>query len=169
MSIEITLNRICDQWPELRTHFGIVQIHEKCYSAKILFDLYNDEKLFLLLTFLKSILNETQKVNKAKQSDPLKILNDLFFLVQAIAENIYAKEKILEIITQDVHDYDEFLLPQTYLGYGFEKKINLKLFSKEDEIEIRKTCVNFLKELVEELKNRLPKNIEILQKNCLFN
>lgn len=104
---------------------------------------------------------ETQKANKAlqaKQSDPLKILNDLYFLVQSIAGKIYAKEKISEIISIQADDYEKYLLPQPYLGYGMEnlikEKINLKIISKEDEAEIRTVCVNFLKELVKELKNR---------------
>lgn len=60
MSIEITSKIICEQWLELKTHFGTVQINEKCYTAKILFDLYKDEKLYILSTFLKTILSEVQ-------------------------------------------------------------------------------------------------------------
>lgn len=52
MAIEVNIKRICEQWLELKTHFGIVKVSEKCYAAQILYDLYKDETLFLLATFL---------------------------------------------------------------------------------------------------------------------
>lgn len=175
MLIEANIQRICEQWLELQTHFGIVKVNEKCYTAQILHDLYKDETLFLYATFLKNILKETQSTNKALQAqtnDALKILDDLFFLVKAIAGKIYIKEKLMDIVLGEEIDFDDFFLPNPYLGYEFEtllkSKIKQNAISSEEEKKIRKVCLNFLKELVSELKSRLPKNITILKKISTF-
>lgn len=176
MSIETNLKRICEQWQELKTHFGLAKVSEKCYACHILYDLYEDETLFLLAIFLKNILKETQTTNKALQSktnDPLKILDDIYFLVNVIASKIYIKEKLMEIILGDRESlYKEFLLPNPYFGYEFEtllkSKIEEKKISSKEEKKIRKICLKFLKLLVSELKSRLPKNIIILKKISEF-
>jgi hypothetical protein len=41
------VNRIHNQWLELKTHFGIVRDKEKCYTAQILFEMY-----FVLVNYL---------------------------------------------------------------------------------------------------------------------
>lgn len=177
MSIETNMRRISEQWEELKTHFGIVSVNEKCYTAKVLYELYNDEKLFLLVSFLKNILKDTQYTNKvlqAKNCDPLKILDDLYFLVSIMAGKIYIKEKLNDIIlnTEKSDSYDDFLLPNPYLGFEFESLLKQKLesnkISVEEEQEIRNICITFLKELVYELKCRLPKNILIFKKIATF-
>lgn len=157
MSIETTIKRLCEQWLELKTHFGIVMVSEKCYTSKVLYRLYKDDTLFLLSIFLKSVLRETQAVNKslqAKQNDPTKLLNDLQSLLQSVAERIYIKEKIDEIVSEVDNldkDFNEYLLPNPYLGYEFETNVKQKKqaneISDEQEKLIKNTCVNFTKAL----------------------
>jgi hypothetical protein len=38
---------------------------DKCYTAEILYNLYNDQQNFVYLTFLSPVLFEVQSVNKA--------------------------------------------------------------------------------------------------------
>jgi hypothetical protein len=59
------VNRIHNQWLQLKTHFGIVRDKEKCYTAQILFEMYNDDMNYAYISFLKPILGDIQRVNKA--------------------------------------------------------------------------------------------------------
>jgi hypothetical protein len=43
LSIESAVNRIHNQWLELKAHFMIVRDKEKFYTAQILFEMYNDD------------------------------------------------------------------------------------------------------------------------------
>lgn len=124
---------------------------------------------------MKTILKETQTVNKAlqsKTSNPLKILDDIYFLVKIVASKIYVKEKLLDIILSDEDCFEEFLLPNPYLGYEFENCLKSKrtegAISLEDDLKIRNICIHFLKELLSELKCRLPKNVKILKNVSTF-
>lgn len=152
---------------------GIVLVSEKCFTASVLYKLYKDESLFLLSIFLKNILKETQSVNKvlqAKQNDLTKILNDLHFLILSIAEKIYVKEHIAEVVSpkyDENRNFDAFLIPHPYLGYEFENLLKQKVesneISQEQEDLVKSSCINFIKDLVHQLRKRLPKNIEILK------
>lgn len=63
LSIESAVSRIYDQWLELKTHFNIVKLSDKCYTAELLYQMYNDDINFAYLSFLKPILGEVQRVN----------------------------------------------------------------------------------------------------------
>jgi hypothetical protein len=65
LSIESGVNRIHNQWLELKIHFGIVRDKEKCYTAQVLFEMYNDDVNYAYISFLKPILSDIQRVNKA--------------------------------------------------------------------------------------------------------
>lgn len=68
-----------------------VRQSEKCYTAEILYNMYNDETNLLFLLFLKPILSTIQQVNKAFESnnvDPLKLLSDRVLLINSIAKII---------------------------------------------------------------------------------
>ncbi|XP_070141561.1 uncharacterized protein [Drosophila kikkawai] len=54
------------------------------------------------------------------------------------------------------------------LGYAFEKKLKEVSENISNEAEIRLKCVNFIVSLINELKQRLPDNIEILQQIDVF-
>jgi len=53
LSIETAVSSIIKQWVELKTLFNIARNKEKCYNAKILFQMYNDNNNFAYLTFLQ--------------------------------------------------------------------------------------------------------------------
>lgn len=58
LSIESAINRILEQWDELKLLFQISQTKEKCYSAEILYTLYKDEHNLAYLKFLSPVLFE---------------------------------------------------------------------------------------------------------------
>ncbi|XP_026805976.1 uncharacterized protein LOC113549028 [Rhopalosiphum maidis] len=89
LSIESAINRILEQWVELKLLFQMARTKEKCFTAEILYNLYNDQQNFVYLTFLSPVLFEVQSVNKAFKSntaDPLKLLSTLSNLVQSVSK-----------------------------------------------------------------------------------
>ncbi|KAG0442539.1 hypothetical protein HPB47_015668, partial [Ixodes persulcatus] len=139
LSIERAVSRIVEQWLELKTHFEMARSSERCYDAEMLHAMYVDDINWAYLFFLKPLLTEAQAVNKsseAKDTDQMKLLDDL-----------------------------ECLLP--YLGYLLENHVNemkKKGLSPQDEDALRKRCVKFVVCLVQQLRQRLPENIEVLSK-----
>lgn len=89
--IEFAISSILDQYLELKTHFEVVRISEKCYNAEILYNIYKDETNLLYLLFLKPILHNVQQVNKAFKANnvvPLKLFKDLTLLINSISKMI---------------------------------------------------------------------------------
>ncbi|XP_068245583.1 zinc finger protein 862-like [Palaemon carinicauda] len=77
LSIATAVERIHDQWLELKTHFDIVRNKEKCFMAQMLYEMYNDGQNLAFVKFLLSVLKDIQRVNKAfesNESDPTKFL-----------------------------------------------------------------------------------------------
>ncbi|TGZ50748.1 Zinc finger protein [Temnothorax longispinosus] len=172
LSIEAAVDRTLHQWLELKTHFNMTRLSEKCYTAEILYKMYCDETNLLYLLFLKPILSEIQVVNKAFQSeknDHLKLLKDLNIVVQEISKKLVLPSCKVDPLLSSIDDY---LDPKPYLGYSFEKKIEqLRKDGKInacDEQGIRERCKSFLLNLFKQLKQRLPENVAILKKISLL-
>jgi len=166
LSIANAVQRILQQWLELKTHFQLKRTSDKCYTAELLYNMYTDVRNELYFIFLEPILNETQSVNKAFQTnnaDPAKLLNDLTILIQGLAQRIVrtgCKENLLNINVKD------YLHPHPYLGYNFEEKMKEarknNSLTVDDEMKIRTRCIDFIIALVSQLQQRLPDNIDIL-------
>ncbi|XP_053594748.1 uncharacterized protein LOC128667670 [Microplitis demolitor] len=52
LSIESAVSRIYNQWLELKTHFSIVKLDERCYVAEVLHGMYNNDINYVFLAFL---------------------------------------------------------------------------------------------------------------------
>ncbi|KMQ87143.1 zinc finger protein [Lasius niger] len=172
LSIEAAVGRTLHQWLELKTHFNMTRLSEKCYSAEILYNMYCDETNMLYLLFLKPILSEIQVVNKAFQSeknDHVKLLNNLNIVVQGISRKLVLPSCKVDPLLSSIEDY---LDPKPYLGHSFEKKVEqLRKDGKinvYDEQGIRERCKSFLLSLLKQLKQRLPENVVILKKISLL-
>lgn len=62
---------ILDQWLELKTHFNIMamQKENKCYMARVLWDMFKDDSNHLYLLFLRPILKDVIEVNLSFQKE----------------------------------------------------------------------------------------------------
>ncbi|CAI6357069.1 unnamed protein product [Macrosiphum euphorbiae] len=168
LSIESAVVRIIDQWHELKCHFDVSRCKEKCYLAEMLYTMYSDEKNLAFLLFLRPLLSDLQRVNKLFESnsvDPTKLVNELVTLICSIGKLFVIPTFNFNPITKD---FSNFLNPNPYLSYGFEKKVeelrNLKLLTNLDEKNLRSRCISFATVLVKQLQQRLPENLGILQK-----
>lgn len=63
------VKRLLEQWVELKTHFRIACDAEKCYTARIIRDMLDDDCNRLYLVFLKPVLSEIQHLNISFQSE----------------------------------------------------------------------------------------------------
>ncbi|XP_053951233.1 uncharacterized protein LOC128858736 [Anastrepha ludens] len=167
LSIESAVSRIVDQWTELKLHFELAATTEKCHKAHILNGLYKDDTNYLYLVFLKPILKEMQSLNKnfqARNGNPTQLLSDVIVAINSLKSKIIPPDHEINILEDDL---ENAAVPNMYLGYAFEQKIKEAQFLSQ-ELEIRKICMEFVKELIIQLRERLPDNIEIMQLVNLF-
>lgn len=172
LSIANAVSRVLQQWLELKTHFQLKRTADKCYTAELLYNMYADIRNELYFIFLKPVLDETQAVNKAFQTnngDPVKLLSDLTIVIQHLTQRIMISECKENLLKVNIRDY---LHPHPYLGHNFEEKMKHcrtnNLLTVEDEIKIRTRWIDFLIALISQLQQRLPDNIEILSNVSLL-
>lgn len=172
LSIESAVVRIVDQWYELKVHFQVSRTKDKCYSAEMLYSLYNDEHNLAYLLFLRPLLGEIQRVNKLFESeyaDSTKLGKELLSLTTLLGKIIVLPSFNFK---ETLRDFTSYLIPKPYLGFGFENKVEkLKKSNKisvDQENILRQRCKNFLIVIVKQLLQRLPDNIQILEEIEVF-
>ena len=172
LSIQVAVERIVNQWLELKAHFQVTRQSEKCFTSEMLFEMYNDEKNLAYLLFLHPILKSVQHVNKlfeSKNIEKVKLLDELILLFETTGKRL-----VLRTFQGDLFNctIEEFLYPKPYLGYQVESKIKelraARLLSNDEEVHLRKRCQNFCLVLFKQSKQRLPENLEILRNVSLF-
>ncbi|XP_062141313.1 uncharacterized protein LOC133849326 isoform X2 [Drosophila sulfurigaster albostrigata] len=169
LSIEMAVTRILDQWHELKTHFGIAAMSEKCKTAKILYESFCDKKNYLYLVFLKPILQDMQKINLCFQSNSANatmLLSDLILAIRSLRQKIIPPDIDVDIINDD--DFEKHVKSDLGLGYDFEKEVKSMNIESVEEMEIRECCSGFVVELAKQLKQRLPDNFNILKQIDAF-
>ncbi|XP_036147932.1 uncharacterized protein LOC105830002 isoform X1 [Monomorium pharaonis] len=92
------INILLEHYDELKTHFRFVVNKEKCYTAKMLNEMLNDETNYLYFIIIKPILNEINKVNAIFQSSYVEIGNAIedlkrlvFFISKKVLKSIFTK------------------------------------------------------------------------------
>lgn len=63
---------------------------------------------------------------------------------------------------------DSFVAPDVYFGFEFNQILESSKLPLDDQKILKERCVTFLKVLLKQLKQRLPKNVEILEKISLI-
>lgn len=172
LSIESCVQRIFNQWSELKLHFQTARVNDKCYSAELLYQNFNDDVNYAYICFLKPVLADVQRVNKifeSKNADQTKVLTDLLNLIKNLCYMITVRTPNFNFLKSSIRDN---LLPKPYLGYLFENQLNdmksRKKLDSNQECIIRNRCTEFIIKLIIELRNRLPHNIDILEKISVF-
>jgi len=177
---------ILDQWLELKTCFGMAAVKEKCHSVQILSNMYKDDSNLLYLTFLKPILREVTNVNLLFQSDHAdltKVYGDLKSLLVAISKRIIKPNFLCDdevptaLCVEDVDRVAKALknklallpLDSVDFGYAFSILANEKTIASKDLQIVKSNCANFIVSLCEQLVNRLPNNVKIINQLKHFN
>lgn len=149
----------------------MVRHSEKCYTAEMLYNMYNDGTNQAYIKFLLPVLKDVQRVNKSFESneaDPTKLLEDLILLIKSLIHKIILPTSNVDPLEGKI---ENVLDPKPYLGYQFEKEIDLlkeKGYSAEKEKALMGRCIKFVTILVNEIRQRLPSKVKILQKISLL-
>lgn len=166
LSIESAVARIYTQWLELKTHFHLAKLKERCYTAELLHGLYSDDVNYAYISFIYPILADVNRVNKlfeSKDADHTKLYDELTNLIDTLVAKIILPIQKVDIYTQNIQ---EFVYKKCYLGYRFESHLSTMkekgLPPNEEEI-IRNRCIQFIVHLINELKNRLPENLNLMK------
>lgn len=168
ISLEPAVTRILAQWEELKMHFDLARSDEMCYTAEMLYHMFNDPINKLYMLFLRPILQDIQRTSKAFQSeniDPTKLLADLSRLIMMTSRKVILPTTRIDPLTSDIKNYTD---PRAYLGYEFEKSCSALKLTQDKERQLRDRCIACVVKLCEELRNRLPDNFHILKKMALF-
>lgn len=164
LSIEPAVNRLLNQWDELRLFFEIAKVKNNCYTSEMLFCMFSDTKNKAYLIYLRSILNEVQNSLKAfegQNADPTKLLQTLVDVIESLAGKIIipTRRHSIDILTEK--NFEQHLDPSPHLVYNFEKALE-HIPGKEKQV-LTKRCIEFPVKLIKELQGGLPHNIKILK------
>ena len=143
--------------------FGrILEAYEKCTYT------YQEISTFMLkLMVLPQSTPEDERIFSKVIRNSTKVQNKLFFV--KIALKLLLPTSRVDPLFANI---EEYLDPNPYLGYRFEKKLrDLKSggkFMDEEERKLRLRCKRFLVVLLAQLKQRLPDNISVLKSASLL-
>lgn len=150
----------------------MIRQRERCYLPETLYSMFSDEKNYAILSCLKSILIDVQKVNKLFESnnaDPTRLYLELKNLLQSLISKITSPNHRIELLEENI---DNFIDRNCYLGFNFEDTIKKMkengLLTKEDEIDIRNRIITFISVLIKQIRQRFPENYDVLQNISLF-
>lgn len=169
LSIEPAVQRILNQWDELKLLFQVSRSKNNCYTAQLLYEMYSDNKNKVYLHYIKNVLTEIQFALKAfegENADPTRLLEALINLLESLSSKVILSTRRHSIDILTINNIEDYLDPASYLSYNFEK--SLEPFSDLDKNNLRKRCVNFTIKLIKELQERLPKNVHILKKKYIL-
>lgn len=178
------------QWDELKEFFGKIskKITEKCYTARTLVEMYEDDTNYLYLLILDGILREVAHVNLAFQktnADVTKLYTELKTLLLSLARRIFKPSFLNFSVTRNtslnmLHQADidpvkkaldkaqsEFgnsLLPldSVDLGERFRCHAEKKTISQSALNTVKERAVAYITRLCKELVSRLPGNLAVI-------
>lgn len=161
LSIYTAVDRILDQWDDLKSYFLSVSNSEKSYSAQLLHDMFSDESNLVYLRYMKYVLSDVNNLNKSLQSknDSFKVMDDLVNVIEKLAKLVVnpTTKNILQV--QNLRSYAN---PVPYFGIRCEQ-ILCRMNDPNTVQNIRARSVEFVFELIDQLKARLPNNIRIFR------
>ncbi|CAH0403162.1 unnamed protein product [Chilo suppressalis] len=163
ISIEPAIARILAQWDELKLHFQLTQRAENCYTATLLYSMFQDQRNKLYLIYLKSVLSEVQqtlKIFESKGADPVLLLDTLKKLIESLCRKIINSNSRVEYYVERVNDYVD---PNPYMGYSFEDALSKSTLENAEKKALKQRCIDFTLKLISELQQRLPDNFKNLE------
>ena len=158
--------RILEQYSELSAHFRLAKEKERCYTARILHDMYLDERNKAYIVFLKPLLAEFQRINLLFQHtnvDHFRLFQELKEFVLSLLQRILHTSAVSLTVNMD---FEIYYLPTAQVDYGYEFNLELersKLTSHQKE-EVKLRCLKFLKTAARAVLKRLPPALDSLLK-----
>ena len=170
LSIAPCMQRLLQQYEELKLHFEVARDEERNYTADLLYQMYYDAENKLYLMFLEPILIELNRVNRLFQLDrcsPIKLTDEIVTMYRSILLRVVRPTTFTTWLSTMEYDIDN---PENHLPLGaIYFGTNFTLFVEEATIDraivnrVKERCRNYLMELLREMRKRLPTNMEQLQ------
>ena len=116
----MAVERIANQWLELKIHFQVTRPSEKCFTLEMLLEKHHNEKNLTYLLFLHLILKLVQHLNKlfeSKNIEKIKLLDELILLFETIGKRLLVPTFQADLFNCAI---EEFLHPKPNLGYQVE-------------------------------------------------
>lgn len=163
LSVAAAVSRVLEQWNELKLHFEIAQSTERCYTARLLHDMFQDEKNYLYMVFVKPIVIEFDRVNRLFQSEnpnPAKLFEDLDLLVRSMLCKIVLSEHAFPTA-----EWEKHLLHVRACAFGtvFLDVFHKSSLSDDEKNGMLDRCRIYLVACVRSLLKRLPENLELFR------
>ena len=160
------LVRIHEQYLELTTHFSLAKEKERCYTARVLHAMYQDEQNRIFIVFLKPLLSEFQRVNLLFQhthADQFRLFEELQGLILSLLRRILGSSAVSLMVNMD---FEINYLPPDQVDYGHEFLIELakSKLSDTQKSEIKIRCFAFLKAAAKAVLKRMPPALDSLLK-----
>ena len=163
------IGRIIDQWDALKLCFQMASSDEKCYTARQLFSMFEDDKNYLYLIFLEGTLKDFSRINKLFEladADVVRLGTDLMNFY-SLLQRIVVPSKLEKVNRRDLFSYNfkNDLMPEScaHLGYAFISNAERLKIPQQDVAEVKKRCFTFLVEAATQVHMRLPQNVIVFQ------
>lgn len=163
LSIYPAMELIASQYDVLKMYFYQEQKDSAdTYTATLLSECYQDLVLKSELFFLCYVLKSVWLVEIAFQSNnnAFSLLNDLKKLILDLARIVLNPTARVDVFK--VKNLMSYVNPKPYCGHGCESILN-QINDQIKATTIRLNCVKFVIKLIDELKDRLPSNLHLLE------
>lgn len=171
------IEKILGQYDALKAHFSIAYNREKCYQAKVLAEMYNDEKNFLYLLMIFPVLKELHRLTKlfqANSPDNFQIYVELETAFQSLGQRLLKPAILRDNSTENLAELNiesEFCLlePQSVdLGSAFFKRLQNSKLSSSDRTRLLSCGQKFLKEVFVGFQRRLSGSLKLMRSVSKF-
>ena len=151
--------------------------NERCYQAKILHEMFCDEKNYLFLLFLHPILKELKRLTKLFQSnsaDFLRVFLDLESAFLAFGRRILKPAVMSSNNTTNLAELNidsDFCLLEpgsVDLGSSFLQMLERSSLTSSEKLDMKMRGKNFLKEIFQGFQKRLRGSFHLLKKIDIF-
>nr|XP_039266528.1 uncharacterized protein LOC120341976 isoform X1 [Styela clava] len=170
LSVAPCVNKILDNYDELKLYFQLAQSQENSYTAEILFHMFDDPVNKLYLSFLQPIVNEFSRVYKQTELESggayrlgkeyLSLYKRLLHII--VKPDVFASQTSLLDI--DIGDGEnQHGIASVDFGAKFSMVLTESIMIHPSQIEnAKQNCYEFVFALASQLKDILPHNIQIL-------
>lgn len=171
LSVGSAIERVLRHWDSLRQYFADINCDNDVYVVKELSQMFNDPKNKVLLTFVHKHISELQSLNKTFQAtyiDAPKLADELLAYYFGILSVIVTPNgvRLAKSSSSPLEfDFDPFLREHStvHLGYKFQRDAPI-VFSTSELPAITSQLIDFITEIVRQIRKRLPDNLTVLRK-----
>ncbi|XP_064488440.1 uncharacterized protein LOC135400538 [Ornithodoros turicata] len=163
LSIAGALRTILTQWLELKTFFNAAKAEERCYTARLLSDMYNDEVNLLFIKFVSPIVDEFERINKAFEAenpDPCRLHEDLLLFITSLMRRV-----VMPSFASPGSNWESHILHVRACAFGttFRQALETANLDDDERTRVMERCRQFLVAAIKAVLKRVPSNIDLME------